>query len=173
MLFVSHTVKYAHTNGQIAWKCVSAWGAKKMVLSLMFFSRTGWDEWQEDYCSSERWNQDKEELWTVWVRLLLTPKTLRYTPFPHWFILSSILSGQRAERCPLRRYPACECVPRGGQEGLKCGKRGLDIFHGTILWKCKSALRNIPLIGWGSHKRGDVRRNHAWLNTKSTQRNEI
>lgn len=60
-LFVSHTVKYAHTNGQIAWKCVSVWGAK-MVLSL-FFSRAGRDWWQEDYWSSRRWNQDKEDLW--------------------------------------------------------------------------------------------------------------
>lgn len=53
-LFVSHTVKYAHTNGQIAWKCVSVRGAK-MVLSL-FFSRAGRDWWQEDYWSSRRWN---------------------------------------------------------------------------------------------------------------------
>lgn len=35
-LFVSHTVRYDHTNGQIAWKCVSVTDAK-MVLSLFLF----------------------------------------------------------------------------------------------------------------------------------------
>lgn len=52
MLFVSHTVNYAHTNGQIAWKCVSVWGAK-MVLSLLF-SRAG-----RDWCAGGLLEQHK------------------------------------------------------------------------------------------------------------------
>lgn len=81
MLFVYHTVRCAHTNGHIAWKCVSALGGKKMVLSLKLFSTAGWDWWQQDYWSSRRWNQDKVELWTVWGRRLPTSRTLRSTPF--------------------------------------------------------------------------------------------
>lgn len=146
---------------------------KKCFLSLVFCRRTGCDRWQEDYWSCGRWNQDKDESSSVWVSCSSHNKKLRIHTFPHWFTLSLLLPGLRVERYPSSRYPASEWVSRGSQEGLKCGKRGLEIFHGTISWKCRSALRNIPAIGWGSHKRGDVRRNHAWLNTKSTQRNEI
>lgn len=110
MLFVSHTVKYAHTNGQIAWKCVPA-GGGGMVLSLVFFSRAGRDWWQEDYWGSERWNQDEEELWTVWVRLLHTPENLKIQSFPHRLTLSVILSGQAVKRYPLRSDWAPREIP--------------------------------------------------------------
>lgn len=146
---------------------------KKKVLSLVFFSRAEWDWQQEGYWSSKRWNQDKEKTLNRVSKTSTQPKNLKSHSFSRRFALSFILPGQVVERYTLRRYPASEWAPGESQEGLKCGKRGLESFHGTVVRKCRSALRNILSIVWGSHGRGDVRRNHAWLNTKSTQRNEI
>ena len=152
--------------------CFCTRGKKKMVSSLRSAAEQSETDGRRITGAAEDETRIRRTLKCV-IKTSAHSKNLKVHCFPHWFTLSSMLAGQGVERHPLRRYPACEWVPWGSQEGLKCGKRGLDIFHGTILWKCRSALRGIPSIGWGSHKRGDVRRNHAWLNTKSTQRNEI
>lgn len=94
-------------------------GGGETVSSLIFFSGAGRDWWQEDYWSSERLNQDEHELWTMSVRLLHTPKTLRYNPF-HRFTLSLLLSGQAVERYPLRSQRA----PWESQEDWNVEKHG-------------------------------------------------
>lgn len=142
---------------------------KQMVVLLVFLSRVGRDWWQEDYRSNTRWSQDRQELWTVKVRLLPNPKNVRYAP-----VHSKLdTPGIRIWKLSFEEISSMWVSPKGKPRGTEMWKKRVWQFPWYNLWKWRSALRNIPSIGWGSHKRGDVRRNHAWLNTKSTQRNEI